>query len=433
MKLKLITATFCFFLAAACAQEPPVDDKTGIASPPRAIELSEGLTGQLTQGDITIEIEPAIVEHLRATGGGHLLGESASPSGGGIETLARLEGNAPTPNESYLAKQMQTTVAACMASMIHEVSNTAWWTGGVWDRPFDVLWYPSSWRANNQKFTFRSRSGGGPGPYATVTFSNARYDPQQSSINYGPKRIAQNVEVNNDAKTKVIRNDSDATVSVSYDESESLTNSFSTSVTKGMTLDISVDSTQTISGGYGGVSASVSMQEHFGVSKTSEETHEQSEEGTTEESISIEFDAAPGNYYLVTITKEHEVTYQDFEIDGVMDFDIDIYMPGRNGGRLDSHYPGDHVKVQGVSGFNQFVNGYDTDYPAMQGFLNSAYSRTTNGTNCVLDANRRQVHVSGTNQASLESNADYRVESLGGSLPDRLAHLPVEDADDVGQ
>ena len=44
-------------------------------------------------------------------------------------------------------------------------------------------------------------------------------------------------------------------------------------------------------GGYGGISASVSMQEHFGVSKTSEESHESSEEGTHEESLSIAFTA----------------------------------------------------------------------------------------------------------------------------------------------
>ena len=96
------------------------------------------------------------------------------------------------------------------------------------------------------------------------------------------------------------------------------------------------------------------------------------------------------------------------------------------------HYPGDHVKVQGIEGFRQFVYGFDTDYPAMVGYYpDRAYSRIKNGVNCILDPARRRVQVSGTNQASLESNADYRVESLGNSLPPDLEHLPVEDANDL--
>ena len=356
---------------------------------------------------------------------------TADPTLADLESFRQLAGDAPTPNESYLAKQMQTTIAACMASMIHEVSNRAWWASGVWGHPYDVLWYPTTWRKDKQQFTFRSHQGGGEGPYASVTFSKARYDPEHSTITYGEKKVAQDVEVDNDAKTKLIQNDSDTTVHVSYDESESLTNAFSTTVTHGMTLDISVDSTQTISGGYGGVSAEVSMQEHFGVSKTEEETREQSEEGTKTEEITIEFDAAPRQYYLVTITKEHAVTYQPFAIDGIMDFDIEINFGSKNGGRLESHYPGDTVTVQGVAGFDQFVNGYDTDYPAMQGFIAAAYTRTTNGITCVLDENRRRIQVSGVNQASLESNADYKVESLGNKIPPDLAHLPVEHADDL--
>ena len=69
----------------------------------------------------------------------------------------------------------------------------------------------------------------------------------------------------------------------------------------------------------------------------------------------------------------------------------------------------------------------------MQGFWDAAYTRTKDGINCVLDPDRRRVQVSGTNQANLESNADYTVESLGQSVPDHLAHLPVEDAEHVGQ
>ena len=357
---------------------------------------------------------------------------AAPPSG--IETLERAPaGTAPTPNESYLAKQMQGVMASCMAPMIWELAN------GAQDVPSPWLSYkvrqavhtPADWRTDNQVYHYRGTVSGQPSTGAYVKFTNYRYDPENSSLNYGPKRVAQDVNVNNAAKTKLIQNKSDAPVDVSYDESVSETNSFSTNVTHGMTLDLSVDSTQTIEGGGYGVNASVSMQEHFGVSKTSEESQESSEEGTHEETLSIGFTAAPSEYYLVTTAKEHAVTYQDFRIDGVADFDMEIGFGSVGGGRQRHRKPSGTVHVQGVAGFEQFVNGFDTNYPSMQGFIGEAYTRTKDGINCVLDPDRRTVTVAGTDQANLESNADYTVESLGQSVPDHLAHLPVEDAGDV--
>ena len=354
-----------------------------------------------------------------------------------IETLEsqRLVGGAPTPNQSFLAKQMQTTIAACASSLIHELAGTSAWVPGVWDTPFDVLYHTGGWRIDKQKFAYRRAPGADHHSLATITFSNARWDPDRSKISYGEKRIAQDVEVSNDAKTKVIRNDSDTLIQVSYEEAEELTNSFSTSVTQGITLDMTTTSETSVSGSYAGVSAEEKLTLEFGVSTTKEESQEKSEEGTTSESLSIEFDAKAGEYYLVTITKEHATTYQSFKIDGVMDFDIDIYFVEKQRGAHEGrHYPGDKVKLQGIEGFRQFVYGFDTDYPAMVGYYPArAYARVRNGVNCILDPERRRVQISGTNQASLESNADYRVESLGNSLPPDLAHLPVEDASEVGK
>ena len=350
----------------------------------------------------------------------------------GIETLERAPaGTAPTPNQSYLVKQMQTTIAACLADTINQLSDGAPSVAGAWGRAHDIVHTPSGWRISDQVFHYRGTISGQPNTGAYVKFSNARWDPESSDINYGQKKVAQNVNVTNDAKTKLIKNDSDAVVSVSYTESEELTNAFSTSVTHGLTLDMTVSSETTVSGEYAGVSAEEKVTAEFGVEKSDEESREESEEGTQAEELSIEFDAAPGEYYLVTLTKEHEVTYQDFRIDGIMDFDWEIAWGSVAGGRLRSHRPSGTVHLQGVAGFNQFVHGYDTNYPSMQGFYNSTYSRTKNGINCIIDPGHRRIQVAGTNQASLESNADYQVESLGHDVPDHLAHLPVEDANDV--
>ena len=353
-----------------------------------------------------------------------------------IETLElqRLPGGPPTPNQSFLAKRMQTAMAACLAALIHDVANTAAWAPGVWQTPFDVLYHTGSWRIDNQRFSYRRNPGADHHSLATVTFSNARWDPEHSKISYGEKRIAQDVEVANDAKTKVIRNDTNVLIQVAYAEAEELTNAFSTSVTKGITLDLTTTSETSVSGSYAGVSAEEKLTLEFGVSTSQEESQEKSQEGTTSESLSIEFDAEPHQYYLVTITKERATSYQSFTIDGVMDFDIEIYLVENRGAREGRHYPGDHVKLQGIEGLRQFIFGFDTNYPAMVGYYpGRAYARVRNGVSYILDPERRRVQISGTNQASLESNADYRVESLGGSLPDNLRHLPVEDADDINR
>ena len=70
------------------------------------------------------------------------------------------------------------------------------------------------------------------------------------------------------------------------------------------------------------VSAEASLAAHFGISETRSESKsselgkEKAEEGTTSESIAIEFDAEPRSNYLISITKENEQTRQPFDING---------------------------------------------------------------------------------------------------------------------
>ena len=317
-----------------------------------------------------------------------------------------------------------------MASMIHELSNTAKWSPGIWTHPHTVVSNPTAWRVTDQSvhlYPTRDHVS-----WTKIRFTNARWDPTASTVVYGEKKVAQDVNINSSGKTKLIRNDSESIIVVKYAESESVTNSFSSSITHGLTLDMSVSSETTVSGSYAGVSAEEKVTAEFGVETTSEESQAESEEGTTEESVEIEFEAEPGKYYLVTITKEHKTTYQPFTIDGIMDYDIEIITPGNEDGRLGKYYPGKHVTTTGgVAGFLQFVYGYDTNYPAMVGFWDASYRRTKNGIGCVADPNRRRIQVTGVNQESLESNVDFHVEGLGGTVPDHLKDLPVLDAGEV--
>ena len=351
-----------------------------------------------------------------------------------------------TPNQSFLAKQMQWRMAVALASIIWDLGSNVKRIWGAWnhgDRLNDVTWWPAAWRKTKQVFSFRPGSGGGGGE-CHVEFSNARFDPERGDIWYGDKKIAENVLVDDDAKTKIIRNDSDSTIHVAYEEEVGLTNSYSAGVTKGVTLDMteSMSSETTaevkVSGEYMGVSAEAGLSETFGISKeqsrseSKEENEERSREGSRTEKIAIEFDAEPRKHYLVTISKEHATSYQPFSIRGVMDFDMQIRMPQHSSQQHGSHHPADDVRVVGMDGFIQFMEGFDTDYPAMQGFIAKAYSGTKAAYEWLKDAANRYIEVEGTKEASEESNATYQVESLGGSVPDALANLPVVDAEEAG-
>ena len=333
------------------------------------------------------------------------------------------------PNQSYLVKQMQYEIAKQLTPMIAELATGRGPKGHTLEdgQPGWLLKPPSKWRKDNQVFDYHH--------IGSLRFENARFDPEHSNIQYGPKRVAANVAVNVDEKTKLIKAGTD--ISVSYEESVDLTNSFSTAISQGMTLDISskVSSETTVSGTYAGVSAEEKVSAEFGVdvSKSKEEEQEKSEEGTESEKLSIEFDAKAGNNYLVTISKEHETTYQDFVIDGVMDFDIRIdYNLWVYVKKVDAFVPRHHTKtveVQGIAGFEQYVHGYDTNYPELKGYWKRALERSRAGIEWTLDPKHRVLSVRGTNQASLENNATYNVEPLGNMIPDDYKHIPIIDAE----
>ena len=341
----------------------------------------------------------------------------------------------PTPNQSYLAKQMQWRMAAALGSVARDFGVNAKSVWGCWNgSPGKSTWYPTAWRIADQKFFYRPAWGGGSGG-AHVVFSNPRFDPLRGNIWYGDKRIAQNVQENIDAKAKIIRNTTDGLIKVTYGESVEVTNSFSSAVTKGVSLDMtaSAASTQTVSGEYAGVKAEVSLTEQFGISKSEseEEQKEASEEGTKSESLSIEFDAEPRNNYLVTISKEHATTYQPFKIQGVMDFDFRLHIPRASNQQHSGYYPGSDVHVIGVDGFAQFIHGYDTDYPKIGNFYDVCYSGTKQAIAYIINPANRYIEVEGTIEANLDSNASYQVEQLGSDIPDALKHLPVVDAENV--
>ena len=353
-----------------------------------------------------------------------------------------------TPNQSFLCKNMEFRIAAALSLLLQDLGCNA--TQRDWSsyrhNPGTSCFYPSAWRKSNQYFDVRP-SGTRKASTVRVTFRNARWDSEQSDMHYGPQTIDHKVNEANAAKTKIIKNGTDGELHVSYEEAEELTNSFSSSVTKGVTLDMnttkdaSVDAGTTISGEYAGVTAEVSLAAHLGISqsrsesKSSEIGREKAEEGTKSESIAIEFDAEARSNYLVSITYENEQTRQPFDIDGVMDFDISLHPQDRYWQNTHNRgfRPHGDIHLTGIAGLIQFVSGYDTDYPSMQGYWDRAPAQVKNAMDWIEDSKNRRIQVSGISQASLDSNASYEVKLLGAAIPPELAHLPVKDAQDVSE
>ena len=349
-----------------------------------------------------------------------------------------------TPNQSYLAKQMQFKIAAALASGImrdmgaNVVENNS---ASPWNNQSRTLFWPTLWRKDHQGFKARQRDPEKGVPCPSIFFSAARWDSQYSDLIYGPKSIDQAVAEQDEGKTKIIHNDTDDPIHIAYEESVDLTNSFSSSITKGVTLDMTEEAggevSTTVKGEYAGVSAEASVSAHFGVSKSkgssTEQGREQSEEGTRSESLAIDFDAAVRSYYLVEITKKNERTSQPFDIDGVMDFDMHLTFPLAKDPHEHNRYLGGihDIDLAGIDALLQWVYGYDTDYPSMEGYWDRAWQYVKASIAWIENPENRRIQVSGIAHASLDSNVNYSVELLGNHVPDALAHLPVVNAVDV--
>ena len=327
----------------------------------------------------------------------------------------------PTPNQSYLVKQMQIKIAACLAELMHSLGNKSNVGHAAYKDPLPYLHSTGGWSPQKQEFWLRGGIKGNPDG-GRVIFRNTRWGPD-SKVDYGPKNLDQQVfEVVPD-KTKLIQNGTDGDLHVAYEEEVGLTNSFSSSITKGVSLDMSASASSetTISGEYAGVKAEEKVALSFGIDRSSskEEQKEEGEEGSHNEKLGIEFDAESRKNYLVEISYKNAGYSQAFNIDGIQDFDIELQM-------VHANHP--NVKVEGIDGLLQFLYGYDTDYAWMQGQWDGLPWLTKDAMDWAQQPENRRIQVAGINHASLDSKPTYNVQELGNDIPVEYQHLPVEDA-----
>ena len=352
-----------------------------------------------------------------------------------------------SPNQSFLTKESQYRLAAALAGFLHDIRNgvglyAVEGVSGTYDAPEASLVHPDGWRVDDMRFVFLP----GDAWSAQVIFDNVRWDSSRSNLSYGERRLDKRLNEQVPAHTKLVLNDTDSTVAVDYEEQVSLTNKVSSSITKGVVLDLKQDakvSVETKAGAeLSGVTAEVKLAAEFGISESKSESSEigrqEAEEGTRTEALKIAFTAKPRTYYLVKVAKESATLSEDFKIDGVQDAQVTIVAGGRYGPDRDPNAPPlrpfcpqQKVVVDSFDGLEQFVNGFDTNYPQMAGYLDKAGWIAKQGFAFLFDPANRRIRVEGTTRLSLESNVTYQVEELGDHVPDQYADLPVVNAQNV--
>ena len=341
-----------------------------------------------------------------------------------------------TPNQSYLLKQMQRSVAACLGTIMNDLGCNITGRGlhDPWKNPEATIYSPSGWRIGEQSFAFR-RHHATTVPLSGLLFSRARWDGQRSKLDYGVKTIDKNINKIHDSKSKIIKNETNSPFQVEYEETVGLTNSFSSHVVKGVVLDVTEDAKASVSATVGaeayGIKAEATVAAEFGVSESkqesSEEGKEAGEEGTHSETVKIAFEAAPQTFYLVEILSENVDTSQPYNINGVMDWDTELHFKDvPHGSRVSGT-----VKLVSADGIDQWLKGYDTDYPEMQGYWDEASADAKAAAAWLLNPTNRYVQVSEISHESLDSNATFDVEELGDNVPDQLSHLPIVNARDI--
>ena len=348
-------------------------------------------------------------------------------------------------NESFLIKGISAKAASCVLPFILDTGGRSG-TGNLAipleSNPPSLNWGPDEWRKHLLTQYWRAETGHwpyGPNMFSMfdrhdhrhnegVSFSDYRYDPELSKIDYGTPILVQNVEDKDTGKTKLFTNKTKEEIHVAYSESETLANSVEHSMSNSTHMDVTSETT--VSGSYAGVEAEQKLSTSFGVSFDESETENESQEQTEE--VAIDFVIKPGEFVLVEVKKEHERTHTAFTVDGVLDFNMLIKWNHWRRHWWKNHFqPKETISIANLHDFGQFMNGYDTNNPEMIGYLNaSATAVVHTALRKLLDPENRRVQCSGIKERVYENNVDYDISDLGGKIPDSLADLPVIDAND---
>ena len=266
--------------------------------------------------------------------------------------------------ESYILKQIERKAAACLTAFMHDMGGYTNWQPGAWkDSVAGHLIDDSKWRKKGDRpppycmFT-RNRANGKTNwshhdhrHDEYIAFANPRYG-DGGKIWRGPLQQVQEVEVNDDGKSKVFTNFTDDPVNISYEEEVSLEHSDESHFDSEWALDVTTTASQEVGGSYLGVEAKATFEESVGVHTGGSKGGASSDTEGLSDTVSINFDLQPGEVVRVDIFKHQSRTRQDYSIDACFDFDFHFKWVHWSSSHGNAKHRGDHeyITVQGVPG-----------------------------------------------------------------------------------
>ena len=248
-----------------------------------------------------------------------------------------------------------------------------------------------------------------------VEFSNFRYDPKLTDMEYGKA-----IEISKDTDSK----DNYARTYDNSNSPEPTTQTFSETITLHRGVEHSfqqhyafeMSSKTTVKGSYMGVEVEQELSATFGTAF--DDTQTKSESTDVEKMIQQDLVVPAGKKLLVTVEYNKIITETPFTVNGCLDFDLIVNFENwasqdhKNGNLLFSkqHYGDKKFTFNSIREFQQFLNGYDVDYPEMIDYPNRASDDAKRAMDWIFDPKNRMIQASGTKRRTFENNITIRTQ-----------------------
>ncbi len=290
-------------------------------------------------------------------------------------------------SESYLIAQFENKLAHKMAIIMKEL-------GGGRSGSHVHQAGEHHWRMNVNKDNRKLNR---------IGMSEHRYDPTQSNIEYGVASVIEDDKVKVDGFSRVIDN-SASSVDTEVEISETVTLHKESTHELNAEVHFDVTSTTTVTGAYGGAEIEQALETSFG---TSFETNNSETEGKdVEQSINTSVAVPAGKKIQVSFEKNKIVTEQPFTVKGILEFRIDINFEdwARNKFLWHHRRGSKHLTFTNLLEFEQFIEGYNTDFPQMRTFLDECSEECYEAIKWIFDDENRVIEAKGVKRREYDDN-----------------------------
>ena len=234
-------------------------------------------------------------------------------------------------SESYLIKQIQVDIAKSLWDQIQWFIGS---TGATYDPTADsaTTWAcaldSDEWTPDNQ--TIRWTIGDQQQfTCMTLTFKNPVYTDDTELV-YGTPRVVTGVDQDLGSKAARVNNRGRETTTHEVESSFDITQSVESTFTQDFSFDVTVSNKTTISegseeaGGKFEDKLTATFGSHFGQSKSRTQAQATDQTDTIKDEIPIDAD----DDVLITFSNAPITTHVPFSVDGYIDFEIDLILPG---------------------------------------------------------------------------------------------------------